>query len=351
MKTIFLSDIHIGTDALTNLYKSETDQTNLKLILNYIQNNSSQIKDVVILGDWIDLWMFPSSTLPPTPQQIIDANPKVFNIQTDGSGDFISCMDSIQGNLFYVNGNHDMTVTEKDINDHFAPASKKSKHVHCINCSKRQKSYLSGLVYGEHGHWNSMVCSPYKNESLPFGYYMTRAGMQNIENTKKDLPPLNVLAVQELISYNELTFAQAMLTFQANQLGLNSMEDLVFMMPDGSTITANAVADKFKDLSINDAEFLRVDVGGSLNVSAVQHLSRSKHKILVLGHTHIKELYTANNKIYANSGFLCANTPDSNGVPVSTFVEIENNDDKYAVSMIKIDYATGAFSVDKTISL
>jgi hypothetical protein len=186
---------------------------------------------------------------------------------------------------------------------------------------------------------------------------MTRAGMQNIIVTKKDLPPLNVLAVQELISYNELTFAQAMMTFQANQLGFSSMEELIFTMPDGSTITANAVADKFKDLSINDAEFLRVDVGGSLNVSAVQHLADSKHKILVMGHTHIKELYTSNQKVYANSGFLCANSPDQNGVPVSTFVEVEDNGsdsygiDSYTVSMVKIDYATGAFSIDKTLAV
>jgi len=285
MKTIFLSDIHIGTNAPTNLYQTSTCQTNLKRILKYIQDNSSQIKDVVILGDWIDLWMFPSSVVPPTVQQIMDANPQVFSVQSDG--DFISCMDSIQGNLYYVNGNHDITVTEKDINDRFAPLSKKGKHVHCIHSTERAAYYSSGAVYGEHGHWGSMVCRPYKGEKLPLGYYMTRAGMQTLVD-KRDLPPLNVLAVQELISYNNLTFAQAMLTFQANQLGFACIEDLLFMMPDGSTISANAVADKFKDMNINDMDFLRVDVGGSLNVCAGSHLAKSHHKILVLGHTHIR---------------------------------------------------------------
>jgi hypothetical protein len=353
MKTVFMSDIHIGTDALTNLYHSDKNQATLKRILSYIQDNGSQIKDVVILGDWLDLWMFPSSVIPPTAQQIMDANPGVFTVQPDG--DFISAMDSIQGNLVYVNGNHDITVTDKDINDHFAPLSKKGKHVHCLNSTKGPAYYSSGPVYGEHGHWGSMVCRPYNGELLSLGYYMTRAGMQQLANGR-DLPPLNVLAVQELISYNDLTFAQAMLTFQANQLGFSRITDLVFTMPDGSTIGADAVANKFPGLSINDVDFLRVDVGGSLNVIAASHLAKSKHRILVLGHTHIKELYafetlSGSDKVYANSGLLCATTPDQNGIPVSTFVEVEDNgNEAYTVSMISVNYATGAFSVDKSLT-
>jgi hypothetical protein len=241
--------------------------------------------------------MYPSSITPPTTQQIFDANPQIFTTQSDGSGDFISCMDSINGNLVYVNGNHDITVTEQEINSLFANASKKNKQVRCINCSKTPKNYSSGIICGKHGHWHSMVCRPYKKESLPIGYYMTRAGMQNIVITQKDLPPLNVLAVQELISYNNLTFAQAMLTFQANQLGFNNINDLIFTMPDGTTISADLVADKFKDLSINSQDFLRVDIGGSLNVNAVADLHETKHKILVMGHTHIKELYTNKNPL------------------------------------------------------
>ena len=347
MKTVFMSDIHIGTDAPTNLYQSTTDQANLKRILAYIQNNSSQIRDVAILGDWIDLWMYPSSAVPPTAQQIIAANPLVFNAQTDGSGDFVSVMDSIQGNLYYVNGNHDITVTEKDINGHFAPASQKGKRVLCINCSTSPRGYSHGLVYGEHGHWGSMVCRPYKGESLPIGYYLTRAGMQDIVQTRTDLPPLNVLAIQELISYKGLIFAQAIMTFQANQLGFSSIEDLVFTMPDGSTIGADAVAAKFPHLDINEEGFLRVDVGGSLNVTADDLLHKDNRKVLVMGHTHIKELYSNKGKVYANSGFLCANTPDQNGIPVTTFVEVDDNG---TVSLMKIDYATGDISVDKTLA-
>ena len=62
------------------------------------------------------MWMYPSSVLPPTVQQIFDANPQVFNRQSDGSGDFVSCMDSIHGTLHYINGNHDISVTAEDIN-------------------------------------------------------------------------------------------------------------------------------------------------------------------------------------------------------------------------------------------
>lgn len=344
MKTIFMSDIHIGIDFPTNLYQSSKNQANLKKILSYIQANAAQIKDVVILGDWLDLWMYPSSIRPPVAQQIMEENPQVFTPQTDG--DFVSVMDSIQGNLVYVNGNHDINVTEQDINGHFAPLSKKGKRVRCISSPD---CYEAGGLLGEHGHWYSMVCRPYKDEALPFGYYLTRAGMQDLVNNK-DLPPLNVLAVQELISYYEMTFAQAMMTFQANQLGFAKIKDLIFKMPDGSTIAADAVAAKFKGLSINDIDFLRVDVGGSLNVSADNRLKAMRRKVLVMGHTHIKELYVHDNKVYANSGFLCADSPDENGIPVSTFVEVEDlGSEHYAVAMVQVSQA-GAFSVYKSVS-
>jgi predicted phosphodiesterase len=355
MKTIFLSDIHIGTDSVTNLYRTATDQINLKRILSYIQKNSSQVKDLVILGDWVDLWMYPASVVPPTVEQIMEANPQIFTCQSDGSGDFVSCLDSIQGTIHYVSGNHDITVTSDEINNYFKLSSKTGKQVLCS-----PKKYISGVgrIYGEHGHWYSMVCKPYKNESLPLGYYITRAGMQIMVSTQKStkiprlilkaqksLPSIDVIGIQELISYNGLTFSQAMLTNQANQMGL-ALEDMIFTMSDSSTINAKEVADKFPDLSINDVEFLRTDVGGSLDESA-KKLS-AEHKFVIFGHTHIKQM----NSRYANIGFLCANEPNQNGIPVSSFVEIEdtNGHGPYSASLINLNYETGVFSTDKTVS-
>jgi UDP-2,3-diacylglucosamine pyrophosphatase LpxH len=346
MKTIFLSDIHIGTNCITNLYQQKNNEANLKRVLSYIQAQGDQVRDVVVLGDWIDLWMYPSSVVPPSAQQIFEANPGVFTKQTDG--DFVSVMDGVHGDLVYVNGNHDITVTEQDVNGWFAPLSQKGRKVRCVGPGGYDYSFY--LVHGEHGNLNSMVCRPYRNEALPFGYYMTRAGMQNIVVSQKDLPPLNVLAVQELISYNGLTFAQAMMTFQANQIGYSKIQDLVFTMPDGSTIAADAVATKFPNLNINMMEFLRVDVGGSLNAAAYDRLTSSSYRVLVLGHTHIKELFSVYNKLYANSGFMCAGVPDQNGVAVSSFVEVEERENPrtYTVSLMKIDQA-GTISVDKTM--
>lgn len=365
MKNIFLSDIHIGDDSVTNLYRTAVDQANLKHILSYVQTNSTQIKDLVVLGDWLDLWMYPASVVPPTFIQIIDANPQIFTRQSDNSGDFVSCLDSIQGTIHYINGNHDITVTSDEINDYFQIASISKKQIIC------SKSYNRGNIHGEHGHKYSMVCKPYENEPLPLGYFITRAGMQILVNTKKptkqarlyaqkSLPPIDVLGIQELISYNNLTFAQAMLTSQANQMNM-SLNELIFTMPDGSTINASDVADKFPMLSVNDNEFLRTDVGGSLDITATHLLMHSDYKMIIFGHTHIKELKKyclplpngtssncVSNGAYANIGFLCANEPNQNGIPVSSFVEI---DDTNTISLIKLDHDTGVFTVDKTLSL
>ena len=360
MKTIFLSDLHIGIDAPTNLYQSTTDQANLKRILKYVQDNGSQVKDLVILGDWVDLWMYGTTVVPPTATQIFQANPQIFTRQSDGSGDFVSCLESIQGTIHYINGNHDITVTADEIAAYFGLQSKKL--LHYTDCSKQPNGYASGPIFGEHGHWYSMLCKPYKGEALPLGYYVTRAGMQVEIVTKAAPPAMNVGGMQEMVSYNGLTLAQALLTSMASQIGFTSLEGLIFTMPDGSTINAKDVADKFKDLSINDTEFLRADVAQSLNVAAgnvidakccqVWHCHNRK-MILVFGHTHIKELFQYGKSIYANTGFICANEPDASGIPVTTFLEIEDTKGKgpYTVSLTKLDYKTGAFSVDKKLIL
>jgi len=343
MKNVFLSDIHIGINAPTNLYQTSTNQANLKRILKRIQNDKD-VNDLVILGDWLDLWMYGTTTVPPTVQQIIAANPAIFIKQSDDSGDFVTCLENINGTIHYVNGNHDITVTSEDINGYFNTVSTKQ-----VQCSP--EGYNSGCLFAEHGHRHSMVCKPYADEPLPIGYFITRAGMEAMRIKRRPLPALDVVGIQELISYNGMTFAQAILTNMASQIGLKELEHLEFVMPDGSKINGESVADKYPNLSINDLDFLRADVAGSLDISAESVLMRQEKGIVLFGHTHIKELKDFKNSIYGNSGFLCANAP-TNGIPVSTFIEVEDSDiGHYKVSLIKLTYQTGYFSVDNTLNI
>jgi predicted phosphodiesterase len=370
MKNIFLSDLHIGVDAITNLYKSKEHQASLKGILKYIQENGSKIRDVVILGDWIDLWMYTSTSVPmakmpeknsegyrngflPTVKQIIEANPSIFQRQKKDLGDFVSCMDSIQGKFYYVNGNHDITVTGEELNSHFKPLSEKGREIYWIDCFKDPIGYKSAIgdIYGAHGHWYSMVCRPYKPELLPLGYYITRVGMDAQLKMTEPLPPLNVDQIKLVMKENNYTFAKAILSIIANQAE-TTLADLNFTLPDGHKISASAAADKYPLLSVDDCDFKTADVEGILDDNAANLFTESKtRKVVVLGHTHISKMVQdfRSETLYANSGFLCAGKPNEDtDLPISTFVEIEDTDDNvignskllYTVNMFKVDFAT-----------
>ena len=127
-RDIFISDLHIGIYAETNLDQTSVHEKSLQAILKYIEDEGARdpadkIRNVVILGDWLDLWMYRTDakpidtprnaadaytfikdrkeTLLPTVKQIFDANPNLFASKEPGS--FISCINNIAGTMYYVN--------------------------------------------------------------------------------------------------------------------------------------------------------------------------------------------------------------------------------------------------------
>ncbi|HEY6873681.1 MAG TPA: hypothetical protein VI298_13245 [Geobacteraceae bacterium] len=336
MRDIFLSDLHIGVDAATNLYLSSAHEPELKAVLRYIQDNADQIRNVVILGDWIDLWMYRTTAVPmerlpvkredrenflPTPGQIFEANPSLFRKQSDGSGDFVTCIENITGNFYYVRGNHDITVSDDEINSFLPHDIAEDKKITCY-----PDGYSSGNVYGEHGNFCSMVCKPC--ESLPFGYFMTRAAADGGVKTPADLGA----KLQALVEAGH-SFADAMLICIADQVGRTT--PFQFQMPDGTIMDASEVIGRFKDTSaFNLNVYKRTD--GLMASDNLKSYARdlvnadTSRKIVVLGHTHeevvvqdfmpvyVNSPCKALRSTYANCGFLCG----GENPPPSTFVEI-----------------------------
>jgi len=380
MKNFFLSDLHIGVDAPTNLYQSKAQEPRLKAILRYIQN-CKDVRDVVILGDWLDLWMYPSTAVPmnelpvdrstilPTVEQIIEANPGVF--QKNDRGDFISCIDSIKGNFYYINGNHDMDDSVEYLVDYFKDATKNNKGIKWINCNKEHKAYKSplGEIYGEHGHWYSMVCKPdYKVQNkvllyedlFPFGYFITRSGM---DGTQGDLS-LTIQNIKKIMKENDASFSEAVLTIQAGDTA--NLAKLNFTLPkDCGSVSAGDIIKffNFPPDAVDDPEFVIVDNGNNLDGVARDFFTTDKNtKIVIFGHTHdAKEFQDfsvvyndgdesfKNQATYVNTGFLCAGEPDgTSGLPVVTFVEIEDTSDTvdiptklpYKINMHYVDFHT-----------
>jgi UDP-2,3-diacylglucosamine pyrophosphatase LpxH len=328
MFDIFLSDIHIGINAQTNLYQKSEHEAGLKAILKYVQENGEQIRNVVILGDWLDLWMYKTTAHPdsafsidsppdnilPTVRQIIEVNPNVFTEQLDGSGDFISCIRKISGGFYYTNGNHDLTISNDEINS-FLPADLREQR--SINCSDR--TYTIDQLYGEHGHHFSMVCRPCDNSPYPFGYYMTRAAADAGVKAPEDV-------LHQLVEFTVQgdSFAKAMLKVVAEQKNDEDFKytDFRFVMPDSTTLTAEDVIAMFPDneSDFNLKEFIKTDLimgVDNLGLSASDlHSQDPARKIILMGHTHVEQLNQkpALDWIYANTGFLCGDgdkTPSS----------------------------------------
>ncbi|HMM60498.1 MAG TPA: hypothetical protein PKC25_10265, partial [Candidatus Rifleibacterium sp.] len=111
-RTVFVGDLHIGSGAETNWYQKSVHEPLLKCFLRYLQENARNIDELVILGDWFDLWNYHPFCAPPSVALIMDQNPGIFQRQNDG--DFISLLEEVR--VRFINGDHDMEVELKDIN-------------------------------------------------------------------------------------------------------------------------------------------------------------------------------------------------------------------------------------------
>ena len=368
---VFLSDIHIGVNAPTNWYQKTVHQKYLKAILRYIRDRGSQIQDLVILGDWFDIWTYPPNGSLPTIKDIFNKNKEIFS-SVDDSGDFISCLDSIRGQFYYIRGNHDIRVSLDEVNAHFRPLSRYGREIR--GEISENNVYQSGEIYAEHGHVYSLFCRGDQNTTnryrpLPLGYYILRTAAlickhklveQGLENAALlpnfGGPVFNV--VSELFSMpyilgllkGKMTLAQAVLFDLVGLAGERYPINFVYTMEDWSQINAFDAAAMFPGLSINkwnDFLGLMVDVLNELD-SQGEALTQH-HKIVVLGHTHIPKIVqhydltkrnnTITKSVYINTGYLCACKPylDS-GRGQLTFAEVEKENGVQTLRLKKVDY-------------
>lgn len=374
MYTYFLSDIHMGLNRSENWYQQYVHQRLVQNALLYIQNKGTAVDDVVVLGDWFDTWEYCSEGPLPAPDsktavgQIIDSNIDLF---TQGSsGDFISCLNTIGGNMWYVNGNHDMTIDCEDINDTLRLSGKK------IYTPENSMVYLSkdNLIYAEHGHRYSLTCDNDDHDGnkiapIPIGYFVSRTGSSyclgelNGKKSSAELPYSGVPSLKDLWGKtttsdefkkadNGLTFANIFLTAVISQLGKSTTDHYTFLMPDGSVLTGSEAVDLYSWIPLKAAaslNFLEADVNNNLDGFA-QRCSNGEYKLVVFGHTHVPKILPTNlgsagTGLYANSGYLCADIPgmeDSSGKGrYMTFCEVERQPGRLTVRILKVDYDTG----------
>lgn len=392
-KTIFISDIHIGINTSTNWYQKEVHAKALKGCLSYILNHAQEICDVVILGDWFDQWTYSSSAVPPAVSQILESNQDLFSRRKDGSGDFVSIMETINGNLRFVNGNHDMLVELKDINSWISHHTDRKVFPGIGEDTAKapgDNTYYqsdNAKIYAEHGHLFDIFNKPANFSQnhyapLPVGHFITRTvgdyvlkqlndthpnsaylkdsgdpGYQNVGcdlkviiKTLKDLvlrgiePNIAEIVLDLVLSFNET--AKLDYNMQWYRGGCPSSDAIDQFYPG-----LFSLKDFYEDFQETEVSFKGLD-----HFAKQIFNKNSQTRVVVMGHTHDYQLVWSGRQsdpVYMNSGFYCASLPDMNQkTKMLTFVEVIETDNTSITVNEKItDYKTGTVTTGQSATI
>ncbi len=376
-KIIILSDIHIGTNTPTNWYQKAVHEPFLNTALEYIIFNADSILELIILGDLLDFWTYLPAEIPPgffdpnnPSNSILSQNSNIFGDPAKKiPGQLGRVIDALEGNVSYVHGNHDMTVTQSELNHIYTTSG------HSIKLRPDPFYFAPGVCATEivctHGHIFSMLCAPdfesaNKIKPLPLGYYVTRTGAYlaaeqltpqkpNVayfpntgEPTGIDLTYDDYLKIMgDLIRYS---LGGAITSAVQAETGYGWKDPI--KLPDGPIRTLDDAFYQFAGLLDTWANkigldgnplgesgafqaLLDVDIDNNLLPYAQAMAAKWNSKIVVMGHTHVpddeiskqesekeraarlararlqvQETGNGASFIYANSGFTCPSIPD-----------------------------------------
>jgi hypothetical protein len=161
-KTIVISDVHMSNGASYSWFQ-EANSKKLTRLLDTLADDSA-VRELVLLGDLFDLWLYPVNEVPYTAPQIVKANGPVVNSLREFLKKGI--------NVCYMNGNHDMGVTQDDL-DLLANGAGK-----IIRMSPEEYEGIHAGWHLEHGNAADMFNAPdYSGDTIggyPLGYFITR---------------------------------------------------------------------------------------------------------------------------------------------------------------------------------
>jgi UDP-2,3-diacylglucosamine pyrophosphatase LpxH len=162
-KTITLSDVHISNgDPQYSWFLPPLD-AKLVQLLSQIASDPS-VTELVLLGDFVDLWLYPINVVPYTVAQIASANPGVTQALQ-------SCVAKIP-NVYFINGNHDLEVTQDDLQ----PFSAGGRQIQRVTADWYNSQHPGWHL--EHGNavdmFNAYDPSPDTLAGFPLGYFITR---------------------------------------------------------------------------------------------------------------------------------------------------------------------------------
>lgn len=326
---IVLSDVHIGSDAPTVWYQRRVHEPYLLAALDWVLRQAADVREVVLLGDLVDVWTYDPSLRPPSMADIIAANPAVLG--PDGA---LAAVVRAVPKVTMLLGNHDGTLTPDDfqaLRDAVGPIDLVDE-VHVLEGSTGAKTVFS------HGHLWTMFNAPDERSpwnTLPIGHFVTRAFSYMMARklahgqTVADLRDMGYPNGFDLLSFvrslspsSSLDVAGLLLDYVSTASGMP--RDLPIVLPDGSVTTLDAAKRVYADLftrwvakeqgSLTNAlRAALADGSGEYLAWFAQRLAiEHSADLVVFGHTHTPVAGLAISPTdYVNSGFECASVPDN----------------------------------------
>jgi UDP-2,3-diacylglucosamine pyrophosphatase LpxH len=181
---VVLSDIHIGDNSPTVWYQKTIHEGFLMAVLDDVIKNKTTVLELILLGDVVDFWTYAVDDIPPTFDEIIAANPNIFG----PNGKLSQVLTALEGKVTYVRGNHDMNITQADLNKIQNPKGYKIKLVGDVYFPLGPNNRR---ILCTHGHLDTIFNAPYNEPNnpiapMPIGHFITRAISTS---TKKKINP------------------------------------------------------------------------------------------------------------------------------------------------------------------
>lgn len=299
-KRYFISDLHLSSEELYNggysWFKMPQHQTRLINFIDKYILEDSQVKDVVLLGDIFNTWVCPADLKPPSFKDIFDANKDILDKFRQIIEKGIS--------LFYINGNHDFDLREKDIRD-------------AIKGIRPIKIYSSGLLHAEHGHKYDDIfnkpdyfCDPAFGR--PIGYIISRlvTTFTTSGYSLLDLPTYLDDIVEAAAT--DQNIYETMIEGLAERAKMT--DDDIIKMPYGNDLSIKEAKTRYGKLEqkYSISEFVReLWDRSALGWHADRLCSKNDVNVVIFGHSHKavidKDFFLVKDRIYANSGSWCKN--------------------------------------------
>jgi UDP-2,3-diacylglucosamine pyrophosphatase LpxH len=329
-RTVVVSDVHIGNGGRTCWYQRPVHEPYLAAIFDYVVAHADvadPVTELVLLGDFFDFWTYPPDQHPPSMDEIVAANGPILGEK----GKLREAVEALDGNVIFLRGNHDITVTQDDLDR--------------LPMGDHRIRLADGLIEHRgvvltHGHLFTMFNAPdvrYPDE-VPVGHFVSRAIAHYLESTlapgqtAADLrdqgSPYGFDLASFLPALGELltspSVADTLLTYIANRCSLS--EDAPIRLADGSETTIAKAKQKYDGLwtiwverhgggqagQTLAAKSAQADYDGTYMAwfaqkAAFEHGTRG----VMTGHTHWpKEGIVNSRTCYVNCGFECPSAPD-----------------------------------------